>query len=58
VPALVTAGGRDEMCPPDTIRPLVDRLAGTRCYCLLAEAGHSYRPEFLALAKAWFDLYA
>jgi len=57
MPTLLTAGGEDPTCHPDTIRSLFDVLPGTRSYTELAGQGHGYTGPFLALARAWFQLY-
>jgi len=58
MPVLLTAGGADEMCPPDTVFSLFERLDTIKSYTFLKESEHEYTPEFLSLAKGWFDLYA
>jgi cephalosporin-C deacetylase-like acetyl esterase len=58
VPVLLTAGGGDVTCPPPTIETLFDKLPTTRLYCHLDGQAHGYTREFIALASAWFRLYA
>jgi cephalosporin-C deacetylase-like acetyl esterase len=58
LPVLLTAGGDDEVCPPETIEHLFEMLPGTRSYTRLEKAGHRYTKEFVPLATAWFRLYA
>ena len=58
LPVLLTAGGSDETCPPDTIEALFDRLPGTRSYTYLKDVGHRYTTQFIPLASAWFRLHA
>jgi cephalosporin-C deacetylase-like acetyl esterase len=58
LPVLLTAGGRDTICPPDAIAGLFARLPATRSLTHLASTGHRYTQEFLPLAAAWFRLYA
>ena len=58
VPVMLTAGGEDVTCLPETIESLFDRLPATRMYCYLQGQEHDYTQEFIALAGAWFRLYA
>jgi cephalosporin-C deacetylase-like acetyl esterase len=58
VPVLLTAGDTDATCPPPTIKALFDKLPTTRLYCHLDGQAHGYTREFIALATAWFRLYA
>ncbi len=58
VPVLLTGGGRDLVCPADTVESLFSRLPGTKSYTYLADTEHRYTYEFLPLVKAWFRLYA
>jgi len=58
VPVLLTAGGADVTCLPETISALFERLPSTRSYCYLDGQGHAYTSAFLPLAAAWFRLYA
>ena len=58
VPVMLTAGGADVGCPPQTIASLFDRLPSTKLYCLLEGQEHDYTQPFIALALAWFRLYA
>lgn len=58
LPVLLTAGGDDEVCPPETIEHLFELLPGTRSYTFLKQVGHRYTKEFVPLVMAWFKLYA
>ncbi|MFS0726754.1 acetylxylan esterase [Paenibacillus sp. 1P07SE] len=58
LPVLLTSGGRDEACPPETIASLYDELPGSKSLTILREAEHRYTREFVTLASAWFRLYA
>lgn len=58
LPVLLTAGGRDGTCPPETIEALFARLPATRSYTFWHDAGHRYSIPFPALAAGWFRLYA
>lgn len=57
-PILLTSGGRDETCPPETVADLFFRLPGTKSYTHFEHLTHGYNREFVQLAKAWFLIYA
>lgn len=57
-PVLLTSGGRDETCPPETIADLFSKLKGTKSYTHFDYLTHGYNREFVQLAKAWFLMYA
>lgn len=58
LPVLLTAGGSDETCPPETVETLFAALPATRSLTFLEGVAHGYTREFLPLAAAWFRLYA
>jgi cephalosporin-C deacetylase-like acetyl esterase len=57
-PVLLTSGGRDEVCPAETIESLYRILPGTKSYTHFINLAHRYTREFIPLAAAWFRLYA
>ena len=57
-PVLLTSGGADTTCPPETVHSLFERLPATRSLTHLKNAGHGYQYEFMPLALAWMRLYA
>lgn len=57
-PVLLTSGGRDDTCPPETVADLFARLPGTKSYTHFADMAHGYHREFIQLVKAWFLTYA
>lgn len=57
-PILLTSGGRDENCPPETIENLFLQLKGTKSYTHFSHLDHGYNREFIQLVKAWFMIYA
>lgn len=57
VPALLTAGEKDQTCPLDTIESLFEKLTCTKSYTKVKGMGHGYSREILYLATAWFRLY-
>ncbi len=57
-PVLLTAGGKDDVCPPETVESLYERLPHTRSITYLHQHPHGYNVDFIKLACAWFELYA
>jgi len=58
IPVLLTSGGLDNVCPPETIESLFSELRSTKSLTFLHEADHRHTNEFIFLASAWFRLYA
>ena len=56
-PILLSAGGKDDTCPPDTIESLFVQLNNSKSYTLFKHLPHGYSREALNLAKAWFLIY-
>lgn len=57
-PVLLTAGGCDDICPPETVEALYATLPHTRSLTYLHRHPHGYNVDFIKLACAWFSLYA
>lgn len=58
VPVMLTQGSIDDVCPPETIQSLYEKLPGTRSITYLKGMGHRYTTEFIAMVQAWFRLFA
>jgi len=58
LPVMLTGGGADVSVPAATVASLFEKLPSTRLYCYLDGQAHGYTQEFIALAAAWFRLYA
>lgn len=58
MPILLTAGRLDEMCPPETVKSLYEKLKCTRSFTYIMNREHTYTPEFLHLCESWFKMYA
>ena len=58
MPVMITSGSADITCPPDTIEPLFERLAGTKLYMSTKDMAHGHNREFTKMAGAWLNLYA
>ena len=57
-PVLLTEGGADDVCPPDTIDHLYELLPSTKSKTWIGGKPHGYTYEFMNLAWAWFRLFA
>lgn len=57
-PVLLTSGGQDGTCPPETIADLFSKIKGTKSYTHFDHLPHGYNREFVQMAKAWFLIYA
>ena len=57
-PVLLTAGGADTTCPPDTVKSLYERLSCLKSLTYMPKQGHATGQLFIKLAMAWFSLYA
>jgi cephalosporin-C deacetylase-like acetyl esterase len=58
VPVMMTAGENDTACDANGIAGLFEKLPGTKMHYFLAKQVHAYTNQFIALALAWFRLYA
>lgn len=57
-PTLLTAGGIDVTCPPETVQTLFERLTGIRSFTYYPDQPHGYTPTFAQLVLAWLRCYA
>jgi cephalosporin-C deacetylase len=55
VPALLSSGGRDELCPAETIRAVFDRLSGIKTLVHDPELIHTASPNFYRMCWDWMD---
>ena len=58
VPVMLTSGGADTVCPPETLERLWERLPDTKLHLFLNERGHGHNREFAALMLSFAALYA
>lgn len=58
VPVMLTSGGADTVCPPETLERLWERLPDTKLHLFLNERGHGHNREFSALMLGFAALYA
>jgi len=52
-PTLLSAGGKDKTCPPETIRAVFDRLGGTKALAHYPELTHTSCGDFYAMSWEW-----
>ncbi len=56
-PALMSAGGQDQTCPPDTIRAVYDRIPARKSLLYDPGLAHTSSSEFYALVWPWLKLH-
>jgi cephalosporin-C deacetylase len=57
VPALISAGGKDETCPAATIRAAFDRIPGVKSLAVYPDLTHTSCAGFYEMTWPWLDLY-
>jgi cephalosporin-C deacetylase len=57
VPALISAGGKDEICPEATIRAVYDRIPGIKSLMVYPELPHTSCAGFYEMTWPWLDVY-
>ncbi|MGC6176943.1 acetylxylan esterase [Lacrimispora sp. 38-1] len=57
-PVLLTAGGKDNICPAEAVKSLSELLPGTCSYNYFENLEHRYSREFVTLLSSWFHMYA
>lgn len=55
VPVLLSSGGKDTVCPPETIRALFDRLPGIKSLVHYPDLPHTSSLAFYELTWIWLD---
>ena len=58
VPIMLSAGGKDNVCPAQSVKYLFDRIESTKQYTFLAEGIHTHTRESMYLFRMWFSLFA
>jgi hypothetical protein len=58
MPVMLTTGGRDEICPAETVACLFERLRGTKQLTYLQNGIHTHTREGMYLIRAWLAMYA
>lgn len=57
VPALVSAGGKDQTCPAAGIRTVFDRLAGIKAFAYYPDQTHTSCTDFYLMCWDWMNRY-
>ena len=57
VPALISAGGKDETCPAVTIHAVFDRIPGTKSLMVFPDLPHTSCAGFYEMTWPWLELY-
>jgi cephalosporin-C deacetylase len=57
VPALVSSGGKDVVCPAATIRSVFDRIPGIKSFYHDPELPHTSSSDFYTMTWNWLDAY-
>jgi cephalosporin-C deacetylase len=58
VPVLISAGGKDAVCPAETIRSVFDRIPGVKSLFHDPELAHTSSERFYAMTWNWLEAYA
>ena len=58
MPVMLSAGGKDQVCPPATIEFLFSRLPGSKQFTFLEDAVHTHSRQSMILCRSWMALYA
>lgn len=58
IPVMLSGGGQDEVCPPDTVESLFTKLSCTKQYTRLEHGVHTHSRESMVLFGAWLRLFA
>ena len=58
MPVMLTCGGRDAVCPAETVGCLFEKLPGTKQLTFLKEGIHTHTREGMYLIRSWLGMYA
>ncbi len=58
MPVMVSAGGKDVVCPPETVLHLFQKLPGTRQYTYLENNVHTHSRQSMFLFRGWLSMFA
>jgi cephalosporin-C deacetylase-like acetyl esterase len=56
-PVLISAGGKDEVCPAETIKSVFDRLPGIKALAFYPDLIHTSCGDFYGMSWAWMNQY-
>ena len=58
MPVMLSSGGQDIVCPPETIEYLFRRLKGSKQYTYLKDNVHTHSRQSMILFRSWLALHA
>ena len=58
IPVMLSAGGKDNVCPAESVKYLFDRLETTKQFTHLSEGIHTHSRESMYLFRSWLALFA
>lgn len=58
MPVMLSAGGEDDTCPPETVEHLFQLLPGTKQYTFLDRQVHTHSRSSMYLFSSWLRMYA
>lgn len=58
MPVMLSSGGKDIVCPPETVQFLFDRLPGTKQLTHLENNIHTHSRQSMVLFRSWLALFA
>lgn len=58
MPVMLSSGGQDIVCPPETIEYLFHRLKGSKQYTYLKDNVHTHSRQSMILFRSWLALHA
>ncbi len=58
IPIMLSAGGKDNVCPAESVKYLFDRIETTKQYTYLSDAVHTHSRESMYLFRSWLALFA
>ena len=56
-PALISSGGKDAICPPETIRSVFDRISGVKALFHDPDLAHTSSDRFYGMTWNWLNAY-
>lgn len=58
IPVMLSSGGKDVVCPPETIRTLFEKLHCTKQYTHMEDVVHTHSRQSMYLFRTWLAMYA
>ena len=58
LPVMLSSGGQDTVCPPESVKMLFEKLNTTKQYTYLANNIHTHSRESMFLFRSWIAMFA